>query len=363
MRPSAARNRAVVATLPASLASTYMTLPRRRASRRGTLAPAIAAPLPSKVDLLFPNRPYRVPGQGTQTEVRARDLRAELEQRELDHLKAIGKAPVARPPPPLPPPEEDEEDEAGVGLIIDPEDADDRHVPTAAPAESDDESDDEDETEELMRELERIKKERATEAAKRQREAAETEAREADSAILQGNPLLDPTRLGAAVGGEATFSVKRRCAQSHHRCPTRALRHRTQPPARRVHPGGRAGASERSYRRAFSQLDRGPCLEKKTLAALALSHRPNLRAPPTPAVSCVAGGTTTWCSKIRRASPRRRRGASLMTPCGTTFIRSFCSATSSEHGTPAACGADGPIAGGSLWPAAVAEPACNVTAC
>jgi protein CWC15 len=158
-------------------------------------------------------RPHRMPGQGTQAEVRAKNLRAELEQRELDHLKAIGKAPATKPPPPVPPPEEDEEDEAGVGLIIDPEDADDRHVLTAAPAAdgSEEESDDEDETEELMRELERIKKERAAEAAKREREAAETEAREADSAILQGNPLLDPTRLGAAAGGAATFSVKRRC--------------------------------------------------------------------------------------------------------------------------------------------------------
>merc|ERR1719382_1156530 len=58
-----------------------------------------------------------------------------------------------------------------------------------------------------MRELERIKKERAHEAARKEQEAAETEAKERESAILQGNPLLDPTRSGAAA---STFAVKRR---------------------------------------------------------------------------------------------------------------------------------------------------------
>lgn len=122
--------------------------------------------------------------------------------------------PAAKPPPPLPPPD-DEDDEEDVALIIDPGDADDRQLPSALSKddeENDDsgEDDDEDETEELMRELERIKKERAAEVAKRDREAAETEAREADSAILQGNPLLDPTRLGASGGASSNFSVKRR---------------------------------------------------------------------------------------------------------------------------------------------------------
>ena len=73
----------------------------------------------------------------------------------------------------------------------------------------DDDDDEEDEEEELMRELERIKKERAAEAAKRQREEKEEAANERDSSILQGNPLLDPSKLGAGGAG-GSFAVKRR---------------------------------------------------------------------------------------------------------------------------------------------------------
>ena len=36
----------------------------------------------------------RVPGQGTAEEMSGKDLRAELEEREAEHLKAIGKAPA-----------------------------------------------------------------------------------------------------------------------------------------------------------------------------------------------------------------------------------------------------------------------------
>lgn len=152
----------------------------------------------------------RLPGQGTQEEVRAKDLRGELEQREAEHRKAIGisSETSSRKPPPLPPPLDDDEDDEP--LMIDPEDADDKHAPSkqmsTAPDDSEDEDDDDD-TEELMRELERIKKERALEAQRKEREAAETEAKERDSAILQGNPLLDPSRVGASSG---SFSVKRR---------------------------------------------------------------------------------------------------------------------------------------------------------
>ena len=64
-----------------------------------------------------------------------------------------------------------------------------------------------------MRELERIKKERAAEAARKERESADEVAAERDGAILQGNPLLDPTRLGVGGGGGGgggSFAVKRR---------------------------------------------------------------------------------------------------------------------------------------------------------
>ena len=35
-------------------------------------------------------------------------------------------------------------------------------------------------------------------------------ATERDSSILQGNPLLDPTRLGASAAAGGSFAVKRR---------------------------------------------------------------------------------------------------------------------------------------------------------
>ena len=62
-----------------------------------------------------------------------------------------------------------------------------------------------------LRELERIKKERAAEAAKKEMESREEAAAEHESSILQGNPLLDPTRRGAAGGAAAaSHAVKRR---------------------------------------------------------------------------------------------------------------------------------------------------------
>jgi len=101
---------------------------------------------------------------------------------------------------------------------LDPGDADDKRTHATNEMlrppdddDDDDDDDDEDETEELMRELERIKQERAQEAAKREREEAENELKERDSAILQGNPLLDPTRVGSgSTSGGGSFVVKRR---------------------------------------------------------------------------------------------------------------------------------------------------------
>ena len=116
----------------------------------------------------------RQPGQGTADEVSKKDMRALLNDREHEHLKRIGKAPVTKAPPLLPPPPEDDNDEdEGPAPILDPEDADDKR--TRAPNElikedddEDDDDDDEDDEEELMRELERIKQERAQEAQKKE---------------------------------------------------------------------------------------------------------------------------------------------------------------------------------------------------
>ena len=64
----------------------------------------------------------------------------------------------------------------------------------------DDSSDDEDETAELMRELERIKKEREEDAARKANEDKARSEAEKNAAMLRGNPLM-------AGGG---FAVKRR---------------------------------------------------------------------------------------------------------------------------------------------------------
>ena len=44
----------------------------------------------------------------------------------------------------------------------------------------------------------------------KERESSEEAAAERDSSILQSNPLLDPTRLGASGGAAGSFAVKRR---------------------------------------------------------------------------------------------------------------------------------------------------------
>ncbi|KAG0700065.1 Cwf15/Cwc15 cell cycle control protein [Suillus ampliporus] len=81
--------------------------------------------------------------------------------------------------------------------------------------ESEDESDEEDETAELMRELEKIKKERAEEKVRLEREQNATAAVAREAEIATSNPLLN---LAAALGQSpgvnttvpGTFSVKRR---------------------------------------------------------------------------------------------------------------------------------------------------------
>jgi protein CWC15 len=70
-----------------------------------------------------------------------------------------------------------------------------------AEAKSDsDESDDEDDTAELLAELERIKKERAEEKLRKERQHQDQEMKVKEAELVRGNPLLNPT----------SFTVKRR---------------------------------------------------------------------------------------------------------------------------------------------------------
>ena len=56
----------------------------------------------------------RQPGQGTAAEISKKDMLSALKDREHEHLKRIGKAPVTKAPAlPPPPPEEEEDDDEG----------------------------------------------------------------------------------------------------------------------------------------------------------------------------------------------------------------------------------------------------------
>jgi protein CWC15 len=61
-------------------------------------------------------------------------------------------------------------------------------------------SDEEDDTAELLAELERIKKERAEEKLRKERQQQDQEMKVKESELVRGNPLLNPT----------SFTVKRR---------------------------------------------------------------------------------------------------------------------------------------------------------
>ncbi|GAX75780.1 hypothetical protein CEUSTIGMA_g3223.t1 [Chlamydomonas eustigma] len=151
---------------------------------------------------------FRQDGQGKTSEIANKEeLRIALEEKERKHLaktKGINFE------------EERKKDllllEQGAGnlgggkapkaLIPKAIDADDEDEPESESSSDDD--DDEDDEEELMRELERIKKERAEEAAKKAAEEAARITKEKEKELMTGNPLV------AILGQEANFAIKRR---------------------------------------------------------------------------------------------------------------------------------------------------------
>jgi len=138
---------------------------------------------------------YRQKGQAAPEEVGAKDLRREVEDRELQSASSKlrrGDVPATKKPKLLELP-------APSGKDVDADEEEEEL------SDSDDEDDSDDDAE-LMAELERIKKERAAErAAKEEREQAEQEKIRHEN-ILHGNPLLTPS---GSQGG-VDFTVKRR---------------------------------------------------------------------------------------------------------------------------------------------------------
>nr|DBA32476.1 TPA: hypothetical protein GDO54_000266 [Pyxicephalus adspersus] len=119
---------------------------------------------------------YRQATQDAPEEVRSRDFRRELEERERVVVRDKN-----RDRPPRGKSNEDEDDD------------------------SDEDSDDD--TAALLAELEKIKKERAEEQARKELEQKAEEERIRMENILSGNPLLN---LTGPVQPQATFKVKRR---------------------------------------------------------------------------------------------------------------------------------------------------------
>ncbi|XP_064394213.1 spliceosome-associated protein CWC15 homolog [Halichondria panicea] len=151
---------------------------------------------------------YRQTGQSTSDEIKSRDLRRELEEKEevSRHKRhrdgkprsfteapsiasggssSSSKRPRSEHPPP--PVNLDADDDLG--------DDDD-----------DDDDSDEDDTAELLRELQKIRKERKEEEEKKDNERREEEERIRTENLLKGNPLLHQNQSS----GGTDFKIKRR---------------------------------------------------------------------------------------------------------------------------------------------------------
>ncbi|KAE9613803.1 hypothetical protein Lal_00015948 [Lupinus albus] len=145
----------------------------------------------------------RKEGQDTNEELKRRNLRDELEDRERRHFSTKNKSYS-----------DDRDHGKGSHLLLEGSrrdiedrivarnvDADDSDVEVKSDDESDDDDSDEDDTEALLAELEQIKKERAEEKMRKERQEQEEELKVKEAELLKGNPLLNnPT----------SFNVKRR---------------------------------------------------------------------------------------------------------------------------------------------------------
>ncbi|KIP03182.1 hypothetical protein PHLGIDRAFT_95115 [Phlebiopsis gigantea 11061_1 CR5-6] len=175
---------------------------------------------------------FRQPGQTSTSEVKKRDLRAELLAAEAEardkKRKAEGKPPLAvengvaaddeankrrkllQEALEMDKDDDDDEEkgsEAGEGNKEEGEDSDE---------DDDDDDDDEDDSAELLRELEKIKRERAAEKERQEHEQSASTAAAREAEIATSNPLLNlaaalgqtPNGVNTTVPG--TFAVKRR---------------------------------------------------------------------------------------------------------------------------------------------------------
>ncbi|XP_035693358.1 spliceosome-associated protein CWC15 homolog [Branchiostoma floridae] len=134
---------------------------------------------------------YRQPGQDTSEEVRSRDFRRELEERERQ-ARVEKRGDRREPSGSSKRPRLDQIPAANLDAD-DPVDDDD---------EDDDDDSDDDDTAELLAELTKIKRERAQEEAKKEQEKKVQDEKIRTENILHGNPLMNQAA--------ANFKVSRR---------------------------------------------------------------------------------------------------------------------------------------------------------
>lgn len=159
---------------------------------------------------------YRQSGQGTSGDLKHKDFRRELEEREgLAALEKDGKRPLdsASSSSKKPRLEYQSLSQLDADEQLDDGDEDDDDV-----LNSDSDDDSEDDTQALLAELSRIKKERAAEESAREEDRKVQENQIRMENILSGNPLLN-------AGKSTDFKVKRRwdddvvfknCAKGEH---------------------------------------------------------------------------------------------------------------------------------------------------
>lgn len=138
---------------------------------------------------------YREQGQSTSDELRARDFRKDLEERERTEKSSSSKRPL--PPVVQRAIEQNKKQKVNVSSL----DMDD-----PVDSENSDSDDSDDDTAALLAELNKIKRERAHDHAKKEMEKKQEEEKIRMENILSGNPLLN---YSAGVKS-ADLKVKRR---------------------------------------------------------------------------------------------------------------------------------------------------------
>lgn len=152
---------------------------------------------------------YREQGQGTSDELRQRDFRKELEDRETKsstsqssskQISAVVRRAIEANTQPAKKPKLD----MITAVNLDQDD------PVDNDSDSDDGSDSDDDTAALLEELNKIKRERAQEESKKEIEQKQEDERIRLENILSGNPLLNYSSGSKAGGGGGDLKVKRR---------------------------------------------------------------------------------------------------------------------------------------------------------